>query len=551
MPLTPDQMDAMDQAAGLKAPAAAPGLDPAKMAAMDAVTGLQPTLSEKIGSDFTKDQAETQAIRNKPTSVPQVVQMIGQGGKLVSDVGGDVVNAAIPDSVKSVMGSVMNTLGKVVPDSYRKAVEGTGAGIAQEYSKLPQSVQDVASGVGNTVKGLATVVPAADVASGVAKAAPAIADAARGVGTMVANGTPGVLGAAGDALVKSGQNAAITSRQKFVQDLVSPLNDTKAQKINAVGNTTVDGALQKATVQPTDQEIESAQNVSKIPDVSPSNTITKNRVAIKNEIAKQGTDLSTQLDNSGVNYLTQTTEMPKTVPDGFGGTTQVSDVVRHDPVNSFHDVLDKAVNAISSDATLNGDARAVAQNMANKMHDLVDANPPTPAGLLNARKQFDQFIEEQKSKAFPTDPLQSAFEVAKTVVRRTANDYVADTVPGVPVKASLAEQSSLYRALKNIDPKAAKEAPTAFGRTMDKLDKSIPIQSAIGKGVVKAGAVAGAVAAPVLAPALTVGAGAAYGLGKAVMAPTTRIIAGKTLQEISKMSPSAAKAYLNSLRSKP
>lgn len=533
MPLTQDQMNAMDQAAGLKPAAAAPALDPVKMAAMDAATGLQPTLGQKISSDFSKDQAETQAIRNQPTSVPQVVQMVGQGGKIVSDVAGDAINAAIPDSVKSVLGSVMNTVGKIVPDSYRKAVENTGAAVAQQYNKLPQPVQDVASGLGNTVKGLATIVPAADVVGGVAKAAPAIADAAKGVGTMVANGTPGVLGAAGDVLVNSGQNAATAARQSFVKDLVSPLNDTKTAKIDAVNNTDVSATTQKATIQPTKDEIESANNVAQIPDVSPSNTTQANFNAIKDANIKEAQGLKKQLDATGVNYMVKPTQEATM----YSGSP--------DAVNSFHSVLNDAVNAIPSDATLTGNAQKTAQALADKMHEFVEANPPTPAGLLTARQQFDSFIESQKKNAF-TDEMRGAFQVAKDVVRRTANSYVAQTAPGVPVAASLAKQSSLYRAMENIAPKAATEAPTMLGRTMQRLDNAIPVQNAIGKGVAKAALLSGAVAAPIVLPATTAAAGAAYGLGKAVMSPTTRIIAGKTLQEISKMSPSAAKAYFAS-----
>lgn len=539
MPLTPDQIDAMDQAAGLKPAAAAPGLDPQKIAAMDAVTGLKPTLSEKIGSDFRTNQAETQAIRDKGLSPVTAVQMIGQGGKLVSDVGGDVINAAIPDDVKNALGSVghgvLNVLSAGVPNFYKNETNKALQSTEQAYSSLPQSVQDVASGVGNTVKGLATVVPAADVVGGVIKAAPAIAAAAKGVGTVVSENTPGLLGAAGDALVKSGQNSAIANRQKFVQDLVAPLNDTKAAKVDAVGNTKVKGILQKAVVEPTPKEVESAQSVSQIADVKPGNTIAANRIAVNDAITQEAQGLTKQLDQTGVNYM-RTPTAEETVYSGS-----------REPVNSFHSVLSDAVKSIPSDATLTGNAQKTAQALANKMHDFVEGNPPTPAGLLNARKQFDSFVESQKKNAF-TDEMRGAFQVAKDVVRRTANDYVAETAPGVPVKASLAKQSSLYRALENIDPKAAAEAPSVWGRTMQKIDNAIPVQNAIGKGIAKGAIVSGAVAAPVLAPVLTAGAGAVYGLGKAAMAPTTRIIAGKTLQEISKMSPSAAKAYFNSIR---
>lgn len=498
---------------------------------------VKPSLSQKVSADFTADQAATQAVRDKPTSAAQIAQMIGQGGKIVSDVGGDVggaaVNALVPDNVqaglKMIGHGALNVLSAGVPQGFKNAVNSSLQGGAQAYGNLPQPVQDVAGAVGNTVKGLATVLPAANM---IKAAAPAIA----GLAGTVADAAPGAIGSAGDALVKSGQNSAAAARQKFVQDLVSPLNDTKAAKVDAVGNTTVDGLTQKATVQPTNQEIESANNVAKIADVKPGNTVTANRIAVNNEITRQAKDLSAQLDATGVNYMQQTTEMPKTAPDGFGGTTQTADVIRHDPVNSFHEVLDKAVSAIPSDATLTGNAQKTASALADKMHEFVDANPPTPAGLLDARKQFDSFIESQKKNAF-TDEMRGAFQVAKDVVRKTANNYVADTAPGVPVKESLASQSSLFRALENIDPKAAKEAPTILGRLNQRIDNVIPGSPAT-KLAVKA------VGVPIVAPLAAAGA-IPYAAAKLVTAPATRIIAGKTLQEISKMSPSAAKAYLN------
>lgn len=456
-----------------------------------------PGLLGQIGQQYDRAVAGAQDIANQGVSgtksMPATYAEMGAKGLgLVGTVGGDVINAAVPDFVKNGFASGIGAISSVIPQSAKDAVSGIVGGATKYYNGLPQNTKDALDAVGNTVKGVTTIIPAAD----------AISVAQKG------------LGAVGDAMVASGDASAATARQGFAQDLVSPLNDTKAARIDAVGNTEVNGILNKATVQPTSQEIESAGHVAAIPDVSPSNTIQGNYNAVNNALGTEAESLKNTLDKSGVSYMTN---------NPYGS-----------PQNAFKPVLNRVVQGISSDATLTGDAQAVAAKMANKMSDFVDANPPTPSGLLQARKQFDNFLSDAKTNAF--DPAtQSAFSVAGTAVRNAANQFIAQSVPSADVAASLAKQSSLYRALENIAPKAAAEAPTAIGRLGQKLDSLVPVKTALikgaGVGATALGLGAGAIAAPGATAAILGTGSALYGAGKLITAPATRSILGRAIQK--------------------
>lgn len=456
-----------------------------------------PGLMGQIGQQYDKAVAGAQDIANQGAagtkSMPATyAEMAAKGLGLVGDVGGDVVNAVLPDDLKTGIANGMDALHSIVPQSYQNAVNGTINGATKAYNGLPQNTKDALDAVGNTVKGVATIVPAVDAVSAAQKG----------------------LGAVGDAMAASGDASAAAARQKFAQGLVAPLNDTKAARIDAVGNTDVQGMLNKAVIQPTPQEIESAGHVAAIPEVSPSNTMQGNYNAINKALGTEAENLKNTLDKSGVNYMTS---------NQYTGTQ-----------NAFKPVLQNVVNGITSDATLTGDAQAVASKMADKMNDFVDANSPTPAGLLQARKQFDNFLSDAKRNAF--DPAtQSAFSVAGTAVRNAANQFIAQSVPSAGVVASLAKQSSLYRAMDNIAPKAAAEAPTAIGRLGQKIDSLVPVKTALikgaGVGATALGLGAGAIAAPGATAAILGTGGALYGAGKLITAPTTRSILGRAIQK--------------------
>ncbi|MFK5282664.1 hypothetical protein ACI3PL_24175, partial [Lacticaseibacillus paracasei] len=77
-------------------------------------------------------------------------------------------------------------------------------------------------------------------------------------------------------------------------------------------------------------------------------------------------------------------------------------------------------------------------------------------GLLQARKEFDQWIEQQVPKIWD-DPRFNALHQALRDMRGQANEFISSRVPDANVQASLAKQSLMYKVKDNLAEKAAKE----------------------------------------------------------------------------------------------
>lgn len=459
-------------------------------------------LPSKIGSDYDKRVAMAQDLANqgvsgKQTMAETIPEMAATGmGGLAKDVAGDVTGAAydtlVPPSVRQGVSGTASAIG----NSAVGQLVGKGAKfVADEYHQLPQRVQNATDAVGNAIAGVTALAPATD----------------------IVKGTNAVVNDIGTGVLKSGTDAADAAHTGFVKDLVSPLNTSKADKIDAVGRTDVQGIFQKAIVQPTTQETAAADAVSQLPGVKPSNTVQANFNAIKDANSAEAENLRSNLQNSNTQY---------------------------DPTH-FQSTLDTKLADLKDDEPLIvGDAETTADKVVKKMQALAANNDQTPAGLLTARQQFDDWALSKKASVY--DGNSNAFSEAVKATRQTANDYIHSMVPDVGVKASLAQQTSLFNAMDNIAPKAAAEAPTVVGRVAQRVNDVLPIKNGILKGVAgTAGAVGvggAALAAPVATGAVLGVPAAVYGGYKAVTAPATRIGLGKVLQAISGGAPEAEAA---------
>lgn len=121
-------------------------------------------------------------------------------------------------------------------------------------------------------------------------------------------------------------------------------------------------------------------------------------------------------------------------------------------VNSKLKSIEKPV-AIAADSTLD---RAYDLSR-KKMLELIQKNPKKLSGALQARKEFDEWVEKQFGDLYKTEkwsPMRSAI----TDMRRTLNDFIAEGLPdGSVFKDSLHKQNLLFDAIDNISEKAVKE----------------------------------------------------------------------------------------------
>lgn len=308
----------------------------------------------------------------------------------------------------------------------------------------------------------------------------------------------------GTSLEKSGMEAIAASREKFALDLVKPV-ETKATKLAQVGRTTeVGGIFKKDVVAPTVLEEAAAKEVAKIPGISEKNTFQKNFNLVRDYNVQQAQQLE-------------------------------ADIAKYDfaiPRKEIMARLEEATSKLSESPIIVGDAEKTAQKLLDGAKKIIDENAGTGSGLLKARKEYDAWVLKQKPKVFDAKS-ENAFTLANDTVRRTLNDLLDEKAINLGVKDSLRRQSSLYGAMENIGPKAAEEANTVFGRTMQNVGKILGTKNKIVQGIAAAVGIGGLGAAATFAtPAVIVG-GTGYFLyraGRLIMNPELRILLGRLLK---------------------
>lgn len=326
-----------------------------------------------------------------------------------------------------------------------------------------------------------------------------------------ASQVPGKLTQVGDKLIESGKQLSQKKSQDFVKDLISP-EETKSVKLNQVGRTTEEGRLKTKVVEPSPKEKAIAEAVSKLPEVSSKNTVQGNYNAIKDEVSREAESLQKTLTTNKITF----------------------------DKNEFKQKLQGVSKSLGESAVLVGDAETSANRVMQKMNQLIDQHPNTPAGLLQARKDLDKWLISQKGSIF--DPKsENAMTIAVREIRQATNGFIAEKVPEAKVLESLQKQNHLYDAMDNIRPKAAKEAKDIISRTINNVKKIIPegLQGA-NKASSSLGTAAKAVGGTVAA--------AGIGAYKASTSPGVRTLAGNALKMVDMAIQHAPKDSIKELR---
>lgn len=316
-----------------------------------------------------------------------------------------------------------------------------------------------------------------------------------------------ILGATAKAIDESAEQTINTRRQSFLEDLVRPAQ-TKGVREEQVKRTTESGILNTKNIAPSTSEAKAISSIENIPSVKPSNTLQKNYNNISSELTKEAQNLSNTLRNSKV-------IIPKSEVD---------------------DVFNSALKTLEESPVMVGDAAKTGARYINQAKTIVNNHPPTSLGLLNARKEFDQYVSRQKPKIL--DPAtENAASIAVKEVRQSINNLIASKNPQVAVRDSLSRQSSMYTALDNIGKKAADEGANAIARISQGIDRILGQRSkvmnvmglAAGVGTF---AVYNAYAAQVSALAYTLAG--MYAGGKFFMSPQFRKSIAATIRQADK-----------------
>jgi hypothetical protein len=333
---------------------------------------------------------------------------------------------------------------KIAPSITKSAkqIYGEGLGVATDIvgagsfaggakALVTKPVNKVFQGVGKGMLGGAEFGLAQGVAGGMQENKTASEIAKQGLTSGAVGAVAG--GLLGGITAKIGQkiNAAKlvgVSDRKALQSLevITP-NLKKSEEISAIaqGRAKAGGFFQKTKIVPSSREIEIAEATKNL-KLKPNKPF-ENITTLKSEITKEGDSL--------VSHLKQN--------DSIFNVNQV---------NARLNKIEKPV-AIASDTTLD---RAYDLSR-KKMMDLIQKNPKKLSGALQARKEFDSWVENQFGDLYKTEkwtPMRSAI----TGMRREINDFIAEALPdGSVLQKSLRNQSLMFEAIDNISEKAYKE----------------------------------------------------------------------------------------------
>jgi hypothetical protein len=487
----------------------------------------------RVSNDFQKRNAMADEIVTANKAGQQgPLESIGQiAGKVVAGAGGDVIN----EGLKSAGTFLNSRLDAVTPDFAKPALEERNL-----YAKSAKNFvfnSDIGkAGIAAAQKGMDAYKQFATENPRAARDIESVVDLgtflplAKGA-TLASDATGGVLSNAGSAIADSADARAAMKKSGFVQELISP-KATPTVKADQFSRSTEQGLLRNRVVEPTPHEASMIDAVSQLP-VSKYNSTLKNYNIISDANQQEAENLINALKQNDVAIAPE--EIQQSLLSTF-------DNLKKNPY-------------------ITGDAETSASRVMQGMVNAIGKNEQTASGLLQARKDFDSWVKSQKGVGVFDPQRESAVTTAVQGIRQAVNDLVDSKVPDVGFKQSLQKQSSLYRAMDNIETKGGLEAPNAVKRFAEKSSNLIP-----GKGIMGKGAVAlGAGSAAAFAPALAAGIGATYGAGKLLTSPTaqkalgsTLDAAGKALQgknpfsmaEIMKMPPAQGREAMKKFRPK-
>lgn len=468
--------------------------------------GVDMTKAREFASNYQEPQIET---RGGLKTVQKVQDVIG-GKEISQALGQGMANKQIAQQITAGQNQAIDIQGKLIKNI--KEMKALG----QDTSRLEDALQEITGNIsaqgkqagqllnqegitgkqiagdvlqlGTTIAGAGTlpgvakgVTTAQTVGQGIAQGAKAGAMTGAGFGgtTGVSQGLQedktageivkqGLGGAVGGAVtggilggVVGGVSGGIKNyqtkkaNQDFIDEMITPevekgkigLQALKTGKVKE--GTGVFGSRDYKEALPQFNEIK--KSVASVPGISSKNTNLQNLNAIHGEIGNTADKLVTSIKGKGF----------------------------FSP-NEFNSYMSNVKKSLGENPSIVGDAQKTADKILDKFNSLVKKNGYTPEGLLNARKQLDQWMGSQKGNIFNPN-TENAMSIALRAIRQGGNNFLESRVQDVAVRDMLSHQSKLYQAIDLIAPKAQKEGATLASRVIGAI-RSHPV-GAVASGI--------------------------------------------------------------------
>lgn len=399
-------------------------------------------------------------------------------GRGISNITPDIIEAPIKKTIGDLVGGAVNAVGSL------PAFDGGTLG-----ENLPKELSALSAQHPRATRNISAATNIAMLAAPV-KGKPKV---------LTAN--PSSLNRIADTVNDAAIKQQTKKKTDFAQTLILPKQTAKI-KAEQVARTQEGGILKSKILNLDPAQQNMANQVSKL-TIDSKKSIQYNYNLIQKEVFSEGESLKNALAKHDVIF----------------------------PRKEFNVRLNDVKDRLRESPNIVGDSAVTADRILAKFERILDDNPSTGSGLLAARKDLDAWIRKEKPRAFDGNK-EGAFEIALRDIRNVTNGFIDEKATNVAVKDSLSKQSSLYGALDNIAPKAAKEGNNLIKRHWQSVTSFIPIK---GEAFQALAAVGLAGAASSSAPALLPAAIGVYVVGKTgqmVLSPAAKkglsVLIGKT-----------------------
>lgn len=416
--------------------------------AFNAAANIGPNIADKVLGAFhsgidTAAQGVTDASNAKNPG-----QFISSIGKMGSGVATSVSSPLAPvfGAAEGPVNNLANNLGKNPLDPNSKALVDDPSFQQFATSKAGQNTSKVAETVGNFANIAGTAAGGEDLFNSLTpENAPTHPIFQRSTPIMNPE----------DVTASRIADATPSYKQVLKDENISrPITNTQGDTSTTVNR--VDegkGTFGKRTVNPTDREIASGTELSKVENYDTSSNLTKAQSTYK-AIGSEAENLKTSLQTEDNANLTD----PKVKA---GNQQQITKGVMDNMNRQAREVLMSRGQGIEGDALER--AGTVVGRYAQDVADELNKYDGTRSGILEMRKNLDSIYSDARGKSAFGDANRNAVDQMHSQIRDYLNNELS-TSSDTNVVASLDKQKKLFQAHDVLLNKAETEATNYYGR---------------------------------------------------------------------------------------
>jgi len=297
------------------------------------------------------------------------------------------------------------------------------------------------------------------------------------------------------------------TRREGIKEMLDPIipEDTKGKVI-------LTGPLRTKTVVPDQLTEDSIDVLTRLKAIDPKATYTDNKIKLREAINSEAVGLINRIKAKG---------NPK--------------IDKENIMSRLEDEADLLLN--SEEFAVAGATPSAIRAYFNIARQKIRESDGTAVGLLQARKEIDDWLEDNLPKALDFSGM-NAKTLAVGKLRDVLNSTVADIIPDLPFTNSLRRQHLMYVAYDTVAEKARAEAKNAIGRSVVNIQRTTGVNVPVNfLGVAGTVGLMGQLMSSGTASYLTAGLSAAYAAyigAKILTSAQTKKILGATLSGINK-----------------